>query len=163
MPSVLGNGLAAESSMFTLRRILVPVDFTETSDRALGYAIELARRFEASITVMHAYQIPVYGFPDATYITAAEMATQISNAAQARLDAILEANKTAGVEVNVELRDGVAWEEINNLAGEVHADLIIIGTHGRRGLARALLGSVAENVIRTSTVPVLVIHGPREA
>jgi nucleotide-binding universal stress UspA family protein len=149
--------------MLTLRRILVPVDFTETSDRALDYAIELARRFEAGITVMHAYQIPVYGFPDATYITAAEMATQISNAAQKRLDAILDTNKTAGVDMNVLLRDGVPWEEINAVAAEVHADLIIIGTHGRRGLARALLGSVAENVIRTSTMPVLVIHGPRES
>jgi nucleotide-binding universal stress UspA family protein len=148
--------------MFVLRRVLVPVDFTETSDRALEYALELARKFEAKITVMHAYQIPVYGFPDATYITAAEVATQISNAAQARLDAILEAHKTSGVETTAILRDGVAWEEINRIAGEVKADLIIIGTHGRRGLARALLGSVAENVIRTSTVPVLVIHGPRE-
>jgi len=149
--------------MISLRRLLVPVDFTETSDRALAYAIELARKFEATITVMHAYQIPVYGFPDAAYITASEVATQISNAAQARLDAIVEANKTAGIEMNVVLRDGVPWEEINHVAAEVKADLVIIGTHGRRGLARALLGSVAENVIRTSTLPVLVIHGPREA
>jgi len=149
--------------VYTLRRILVPVDFTETSDRALGYAIELARKFEATITVMHAYQIPVYGFPDAAYITASEIATQISNAAQTRLDAIIETNKTSGVQMNAILRDGVPWEEVNNVAAETHADLIIIGTHGRRGLARALLGSVAENVIRTSTVPVLVIHGPREA
>jgi nucleotide-binding universal stress UspA family protein len=149
--------------MFTLRRILVPVDFTETSDRALVYAIELARRFEAGITVMHAYQIPVYGFPDASYITTSEMAAQISNVAQKRLDTIVDTNKTAGVDMNAFLRDGVPWEEINAVAAEVHADLIIIGTHGRRGLARALLGSVAENVIRTSTMPVLVIHGPRES
>jgi nucleotide-binding universal stress UspA family protein len=162
MPWAIGNAFAAWSVVLTLRRILVPVDFTETSDRALGYAIELARKFDASITVMHAYQIPVYGFPDATYITAAELATQISNAAQKRLDALVEANKTAAGELASVLRDGVPWEEINAVAGEVKADLVIIGTHGRRGLARALLGSVAENVIRTSTIPVLVIHGPRE-
>jgi nucleotide-binding universal stress UspA family protein len=60
------------------------------------------------------------------------------------------------------LREGVAWEEVNSVAKEIDANLIVIGTHGRRGLARALLGSVAENVIRTSTVPVLVIHGPRD-
>jgi len=163
MPSVHGNAFAASSSVVTFRRLLVPVDFTETSDRALGYAIELARKFGSAITVMHAYQIPVYGFPDATYITASEVAAQISNAAQDRLDAILEQNKAAGVEMNAILRDGVAWEEVNAVAGEIHADLVIIGTHGRRGLARALLGSVAENVIRTSGLPVLVIHGPREA
>jgi nucleotide-binding universal stress UspA family protein len=145
------------------RRLLVPVDFSETSDRALDYAVELARKFDATITVLHAYQIPVYGFPDAAYITASEVAAQISNAAQGRLDAILEDNKTSGVPMNAVLRDGVAWEEVNAVAVDIHADLIIIGTHGRRGLARALLGSVAENVIRTSSVPVLVIHGPRES
>jgi nucleotide-binding universal stress UspA family protein len=148
--------------VLTLRRLLVPVDFTETSDRALDYAIEFARRFDASITIMHAYQIPVYGFPDAAYITSAELAAQISTAAQKRLDALIEAHKTEGVEMTAILRDGVAWEEINTVAAELKADLVIIGTHGRRGLARALLGSVAENVIRTSTLPVLVIHGPRE-
>ncbi len=148
--------------MFTLHRLLVPVDFTETSERALGYAIELARRFEAKITIMHAYQVPVYGFPDAAYITSAELAAQISNVAQQRLDAMIDAHKTDGVELVAILRDGVAWEEINTVAGEIKADLIVIGTHGRRGLARALLGSVAENVIRTSTLPVMVIHGPRE-
>ena len=148
--------------MISLRRLLVPVDFTETSERALGYAIELARKFEAGITIMHAYQIPVYGFPDAAYITNSELATQISNAAQKRLDALLDANKAAGLDLSAVLRDGVPWEEIDAVAKEEGADLIVIGTHGRRGLARALLGSVAENVIRTSTLPVLVIHGPRD-
>jgi nucleotide-binding universal stress UspA family protein len=51
---------------------------------------------------------------------------------------------------------------VNTVAQEKKADLVVIGTHGRRGLARAILGSVAENIIRTATVPVLTIHGPRE-
>ena len=148
--------------MLTLRQILVPVDFTETSDRALAYAVEFARRFDASITVIHAYQIPVYGFPDGAYITAADVAAQLSTAAQARLEAIVDSQKLANVPMSGILRDGVAWEEINAVAQDIKADLIIIGTHGRRGLARALLGSVAENVIRTAKIPVLVINGPRE-
>jgi nucleotide-binding universal stress UspA family protein len=148
--------------VLTLRHLLVPIDFTETSERALGYAVELARKFEASITVMHAYQIPVYGFPDGAYITGADLAAQISNAAQQRLDGVLESQKVSGIPMSAVLRDGVPWEEINAVATETNADLIIIGTHGRRGLARALLGSVAENVIRTTTLPVMVIHGPRD-
>jgi nucleotide-binding universal stress UspA family protein len=148
--------------MLQLRQVLVPVDFTETSERALSYALELARKFEASITILHAYQIPVYGFPDGAYITAADVAAQLSTAAQGRLDSIIESQKLAGVPMVSVLRDGVAWEEINAVAQEIKADLIIIGTHGRRGLARALLGSVAENVIRTAKIPVLVIHGPRD-
>jgi nucleotide-binding universal stress UspA family protein len=148
--------------VLNLQQILVPVDFTETSDRALEHAIEFAKKFNAAITLMHAYQIPVYAFPDGAYITAADVAAQISTAAQGRLDAMIESRKLAGVPIVGVLRDGVAWEEINAVATEIHADLIIIGTHGRRGLMRALLGSVAENVIRTTTLPVLVIHGPRE-
>jgi nucleotide-binding universal stress UspA family protein len=145
-----------------LQQILVPVDFTETSDRALDYAVELASKFGASITLIHAYQIPVYGFPDGAFITSADVATQLATAAQGRLDALLESRLSLGIAMTAVLRDGVAWEEINDVAKLTEADLIIIGTHGRRGLSRALLGSVAENVIRTTSVPVLVIHGPRE-
>jgi nucleotide-binding universal stress UspA family protein len=146
-----------------LQQILVPVDFTETSDRALDYAVEFANKFGAAITLIHAYQIPVYGFPDGAFITSADVATQLATAAQGRLDALLESRRATGIALTAVLRDGVAWEEINDVAKLVEADLIIIGTHGRRGLSRALLGSVAENVIRTTNVPVLTIHGPREA
>jgi len=149
--------------VLTIRRILVPVDFTETAERAFQYAVELARKFDASVTVLHAYQIPAYGFPDAAIIASAELATQMANAGQARLDSLIDSNKTSGISMTAILRDGVPWEEIKAVAEEVHADLIVIGTHGRRGLARALLGSVAENVIRTSNLPVLVIHGPRDS
>jgi nucleotide-binding universal stress UspA family protein len=149
--------------MVRIERILVPVDFTETSDRAIAYATELASKLGASVTVMHAYQIPVYGFPEGAYIATAELAAQITEAAEKRLDEIARALRAGGVPTDTVLRDGVAWEEVNTVAHEVRADLIVIGTHGRRGLARALLGSVAENVIRTSSVPVLAIHGPREA
>src|SRR3954463_12944774 len=95
--SVHGNAFARDRGVLDLRRILVPVDFTETSDRALEYAIELARRFDAGVTIMHAYQIPVYGLPDLAYVTTAELATQISTAAQQRLDAILEGHKASGI------------------------------------------------------------------
>jgi len=148
--------------MLAFQRILAATDFTETSDRALEFAIELARKFEAQITVVHAYQIPAMGFADGGYIAGAEVAAQLATAGQKRLDAVLESKKIAGIPMTAVLREGVAWEEVNAVAKEIDANLIVIGTHGRRGLARALLGSVAENVIRTSTVPVLVIHGPRE-
>jgi nucleotide-binding universal stress UspA family protein len=148
--------------MLVIQRILVPTDFTETSDRALDFALELARKFDASITLVHVYQIPAMGFADGGYIAGAEVAAQLSTAGQKRLDALVESKKTSGVPMKAVLREGVAWEDVNALAKEIDANLIVIGTHGRRGLARALLGSVAENVIRTSNIPVLVIHGPRD-
>ena len=75
------------------------------------------------------------------------------------LKSAVERCENRGVHVTSVLRDGPPWEEINAVADDLDADLIVLGTHGRRGLRRALLGSVAENVIRTTTRPVLTIHG----
>jgi nucleotide-binding universal stress UspA family protein len=148
--------------MAALRRILLATDFTDTSSRALDWAIELAAPLGASITVMHAYEFPIVGFPDGALIATADLAARISDAARAALDATVEQRRGRGVPLDAILRQGVAWEEINAVADELDADLIVIGTHGRRGLARALLGSVAENVIRTARRPVTTLHGPRE-
>ena len=147
--------------MLNIRRILVPTDFSETSERALDYAIELAEKMNASVTVMHAYEIPIVGFPDGALVATADVASRIADVSRAALEAT--AKKRAGrvVKLDTLLRDGVAYEEIRTVADEIDADLIVIGTHGRRGIARALLGSVAENVIRTTQRPVLTIHGPR--
>ncbi len=146
--------------MASPRRILVASDFSETSDRALDWAIELAARLDASISVIHAYEIPVIGFPDGGIIATADVAARIASAARAALDKVVEVHRGRGVAIDGVLREGVAWDEINAAAEEFDAYLIVIGTHGRRGLARALLGSVAENVIRTGRRPVVTIRGP---
>ncbi len=148
--------------MLSIKTILVPVDFTETSDKALDFAIDLAFKLDANVTAMHAYEIPVIGFPDGALVATVDVATRIADAARKGLEAAVSVRSARGVQVTAVLRDGVAWEEIRAVAEEIHADLIVIGTHGRRGIARALLGSVAENVIRTVKTPVLTIHGPRE-
>ena len=144
------------------KNILVPTDFTETSDAALDYAIALAALTGGSVTLMHAYEIPVVGFPDGALIASGDMVGSILTATEAALAACVLKRKSSGVAIKTVLRQGVAYEEVNAIAADVNADLIVIGTHGRRGLARALLGSVAENVIRTATRPVLTIHGPRD-
>ena len=148
--------------MLQIQRILVPIDFTETSDRALDYAIELAQKVGATVTVMHAYELPIYGFPDGALVATADVATRISQASQEALHAAISKREGRGVALTTVLRDGVPWEEIASVANELDADLIVVGTHGRRGLRRAILGSVAENVIRTSARPVLTIHAPPE-
>lgn len=144
--------------MLTIARILVPTDFTESSDRALDYAVALAERLGAKITVMHSYEIPIVGFPDGALVASADIATRIADASTQALQKIVDRYAARGVQLESVLREGVAYEEIRSVADEMDADLIVIGTHGRRGLARALLGSVAENVIRTVTRPVLAIH-----
>ncbi|HEY6459524.1 MAG TPA: universal stress protein [Polyangiaceae bacterium] len=148
--------------MAIFRRILVPSDFTETSDRALDWAIDLAAAVGAPVTVIHSYEIPILGFPDASMLPTPDISRKIAEAAKKGLDALVDARRARGVALDAILREGVAWEQINAVAEDVNADLIVIGTHGRKGIARALLGSVAENVIRTSRRPVLTIHGPRD-
>jgi len=149
--------------MLSLKRILVPVDFTETSDKAFDFALELAEKFGATIVAMHAFEIPVIGFPDGALVATADIAGRIQEAAKKGLDAAVTTRQgRGGVKIESVLREGNAQEEIKTVAEEMKADLIVIGTHGRKGIARALLGSVAENVIRTVKIPVLAIHGPRD-
>jgi len=109
---------------------------------------------------MHAYEIPIVGVPDGALIATPELAARISDTARSALDTTMKRLEGRGVLVQGVLREGVAWEEIEHVANDIDADVIVIGTHGRRGIARALLGSVAENVIRTTYRPVLTIHGP---
>jgi nucleotide-binding universal stress UspA family protein len=158
----IGAGEHDHLWMLALRKILVPTDFTETSDKALDFAIELAQKFNASITVMHAYEIPIIGFPDGSLVATADIASRIQEAGRTGLDAAVKARNGRGVTLESLLREGNAAEEICTVAAELPADMIVIGTHGRKGIARALLGSVAENVIRTVKTPVLTIHGPRD-
>lgn len=148
--------------MADFRRILVPTDFTDTSEKALDWAFAVAERLGSAITVIHSYEIPIFGFPDGAFVATADIATRMAEASRTGLENVVARRKGSKTQVDGVLREGVAWEEINKLADEIDADLIVIGTHGRKGLARALLGSVAENVVRTATRPVLTIHGPRD-
>ncbi len=139
------------------KTILVAVDFSDSSEAALEYAVGLAKPLGARVVVVHCYELPVYGFPDGALVASVEVATRIMNGAQAGLEGMVK-RYTDEVRIETVLRQGVAWEEVKAVAEETGADLVVIGTHGRRGIARALLGSVAEKILRTSTVPVLTIH-----
>ena len=142
--------------------ILVGVDFSDSSEAALAYAVDLAKSLDARVVVMHSYELPVYGFPDGALVASVEVATRIMEGAQTGLEGMVERYKDQ-VGIDTVVRQGVPWDEVKSVAEEVGADLVVIGTHGRRGLARALLGSVAEKILRTSTRPVLTIHAPHVA
>ena len=140
------------------KTILVPTDFGAGSDHALAYAVDLARALGAEIVVMHAYEIPMIGFPDGALVATPEMATRVSNGAQAGLTKAVEPHASSGVPIRSVLKEGGTWQTINETAQEMGAGMIVMGTHGRHGLPRALLGSVAEKVVRTAHVPVLTVH-----
>jgi len=146
--------------MVAVHTILVAVDFSATSEAALEYAVSLGKPLGARLVVMHTYELPVYGFPDGALLASVEVASRLMNSAQAGLDAMV-ARYRSEARIDTVLRQGVPWEEVRAVAEDVDADLVVIGTHGRRGIARALLGSVAEKIVRTSDRAVLTVHAQR--
>ncbi|MDI1452173.1 universal stress protein [Polyangium sp. 6x1] len=140
------------------QKILVPIDFEETSEHALERAIELAAKLGAAVTVVHVYSLTVYSFPDGSYLPASELAESVRQGAQRKLDAVLAAQRARGVRLDGVLREGRSADEICKTAAEISADLIVMGTHGRGAIGRTLLGSVALAVLRHAPVPVMTIR-----
>lgn len=142
--------------MATFQRIVVATDFSEASSGAGRLACAIAAESGAELTVVHVCDVP--GYVETGPIPY-DLATSFVATAQAHLETLLPQLRKACPRVRALVRIGVPWQEINAVAAEVHADLVVIGTHGRRGVARAVLGSVAEHLVRTSPVPVLTVNG----
>jgi nucleotide-binding universal stress UspA family protein len=147
--------------MNPIRHILVAVDFDENSARALDYAVDLAAHLGARLTAVHAYSLPVLNALDAEYIPSATEAVHKADHNRKHLDTLLTLHKARGVEIAGVLRVGAAPAEVCAVAREAGADLIVVGTHNRGALGRALLGSVAETIVREAHVPVLTVRPPR--
>lgn len=138
--------------------ILVPTDFSETAARALDYAIALAAKLGARIHVLHVIGIPALGIPELGVALTSTMIDSLVRDNQAALDRLVDKHRSQATFGEVVLRTGDARDSILQAADEIHADLIVIGTHGRRGISRALLGSVAEAIVRTARCPVLTVR-----
>jgi nucleotide-binding universal stress UspA family protein len=150
--------LLPRGTMRHLKHIVVATDFSDVAAHALDEAVDLAEQLGAKITLVHSYEIPIYGFPDGILIASSDVAAALARGGQKGLEAAILKHKDRKVEIVPLLRNGPPWEEVNKVAEDAHADLVVVGTHGRRGLARALLGSVAERILRTATRPLLVVH-----
>lgn len=144
--------------MPSLRRILVPTDFSPCSDAALNTAITLASAFDAAITLLHAYEIPAYSYPGAAFLPVVDITKSIEKAAQTALVTKLNEVIPRWPRAEGLLRCGSPPREILDATKSLDVDLIVMGTHGRRGVERVLLGSVAARVVRTSPVPVLTVR-----
>lgn len=138
-----------------IRRILCPIDFSEPSETALDYAVDLASKFEADVEVVHVYQLPVYALPDGAMMAGPEFTTKVTAELQKALDEL--ASKKDGAKLSTHLVEGIPYKEIVRMAGELDADLVVMGTHGRTGIKHLLLGSVAERVVRSSERPVITV------
>lgn len=138
-------------------KILVPTDFSENADHALGYAIELGKASGAELHLLHVPVVPTYLLMDLSYSPGPEVVTRIHEEAQEALDERVEELEAAGVRHVEVLREGTVHEVIGDYASETGVSVIVLGTHGRTGVAKLLYGSVTERVVKTAKAPIVVV------
>lgn len=146
--------------MTNITHILCPVDFSDTSEIALGYAVQLAQRFGARVTVLHVYQLMSMIYPDDVLVDPVGTDSRLRKACEERLGKAIAPFASEGVPITTALREGLPFVEVLEAASALAADLIVMGTHGRSGIRRALIGSVTERVVRGASVPVLSVRKP---
>jgi nucleotide-binding universal stress UspA family protein len=132
-------------------RILVPTDFSSPSESALAYARTMAEKFDAALHLLHIAENPFLR------AVSGDRRSREEAAARWLQDRLTDVDRRRGAVTIVEQSDEPA-SEILRYARANNIDLIVMGTHGRTGLARAALGSVAETVVRTASCPVLTVH-----
>lgn len=145
------------------QRILVPIDGSPTSDKGLSEAISLARLTGGRIRLLHVIDaLPVAVGADAFAGYSAEILPLMREGGQAVLDQARQRVVEAGVSVDATMREIIAGRVCDLVLEEAAgwlADIIVLGTHGRRGVRRLMLGSDAEQILRSSPVPVLLVRG----
>jgi nucleotide-binding universal stress UspA family protein len=142
--------------MTRFHTILCPTDFSPTAARAFQYAADLARAYDARLVVMHAFFPAMLGERTSAFLP--DEVKTLRDAARKQLDDLRPADPTVRVERL--LREAPDAEAILEAAAELKADLIVMGTHGRTGVRRLVLGSVAEEILRKAPCPVLTVKGP---
>ena len=145
-----------------LKRILVPLDFSANSTRALDYAYALAQKFDAALHLVHVCEVPsmMTGSMDAYAIAYTDWSQQLGDEAERELEKLRP--RLAEVKVSNEVLFGNPARAIVTAARTNDADLIVMGTHGHGPVMHVVMGNVAERVVRTADCPVLTVRGPRD-
>lgn len=144
------------------REILVPTDFSEPARVALDHALELAEAFGASLTILHAYHlvIPMSVPPTGGgFRMPGRVARELRQRAQSAVDALMEAHARPGRTLRARALESPPAQAILAEVERIPADLVIMGTHGRTGIAHLLLGSVARRIVQMAPCPVLTLRG----
>ena len=140
-----------------VKAILVPTDFSEHSDTALSWALEMAKKWQAKITLLHV--VPSFQYSPTVmdpHFDILEFERRLQADAEAGAQAQIERLDTKSAPVGITVRIGEPFHDICELAKAEHIDVIVMGSHGRTGMGHLLLGSVAERVVRHASCPVLV-------
>ena len=143
------------------RRILWPTDFSELAKDALPHAMALAADSGAELVVLHVFTPPPpYSMPEIAGDLWAELQEKQRAAMEEELRRLAEQIKGPNIRTRTVLAEGVPFDQILQAAERLQCDLIVIATHGHTGLAHAIIGSVAENVVRRAPCPVLTVRPP---
>lgn len=148
--------------MIAIKNVLVATDFSEASDAALTYGRQFARTFSARLHVLHVVENVMARFAaDAYPVLLPDLQRDVEEAGEKRLKGLLEGEDFTQLRALPVVRTSVApAAAIVEYAKEADADIVILGTHGRGGMAKLLMGSVAERVVRTASCPVLTVRHP---
>jgi nucleotide-binding universal stress UspA family protein len=142
--------------MTPFQHILVPVDFGDATEPAIEVATDLARALDAQITLFHS--VDVTPLLTTSALVPPVDIDSIVVSLQEEMKGLVEKTRQRWPRVDGFVKQGQVYDTVFQIAKTRGCDLIVIGTHGRRGVAHLLLGSVAEKVVRLSTVPVMTVH-----
>jgi nucleotide-binding universal stress UspA family protein len=146
-----------------MKKILFATDFSEGSSNALPYALDLAKQYGAKLYLIHVlYDVAKTVGWYVPHASLDEIYADMKKAAEAELDKIFADEMRGFKDIERLVLTGVPHEEITKFAEEKKIDLIVLGTHGRRGLDRMLFGSTAEQVVRNASCPVLSVRLPKQ-
>ncbi|MBL9166903.1 MAG: universal stress protein [Verrucomicrobiales bacterium] len=156
IPQSTAKKRVTASPSFSVKRILVPIDFSDCSNKALQYALPFAEQFDAKILLLHVCE-PFIPMPEMSAVDVGLIEARIREQSQRQL---LELQASLPEESTSEavVRIGRPFLEIVQAAKDLDADLIIISTHGRTGISHVLLGSTAERVAQRADCPVLIVR-----
>ncbi|MEK7698791.1 MAG: universal stress protein [Planctomycetota bacterium] len=146
--------------MIKIKNILCPIDYSVYSEKALEYAIEFAGKYEAKLYLIHVLDIRIYDMNDPDLYNVNIVDKDTIERLKERLLRCISEDIKGKISVEAVVVQGVPFTEIIRMAKEYMVDLIVLGTHGRTGLSQAIMGSVAERVVRKSPCPVLTIRHP---
>ena len=158
-PAELEEEEGALSRPVTLERILVPVDFSDCSLDALGYAAVVAQQAMASLMLLHVLEPVSYGL-DFTLGQSKARRLEVETWTK-RLEELVSSHQHPNMQVESRLRGGFPADSILDAAKTLPCDLIVMGTHGRRGISHTISGSVAEAVLRKARCPVITVRSPK--
>jgi nucleotide-binding universal stress UspA family protein len=146
--------------MTRFEKILVPTDFSDHSAAALDVATDFAKTFGAKIRLLHCYRLDPADVSPYGVAASAAYDGRIREGAERRLKESEEKLEVEGIETETSLSSGFPSEAIAQLAQQIGADLIVMGTRGMTGLKHVMLGSVAERTVRLAPCPVLTVRAP---